>query len=186
MGLREADELDIEIQKVDFGTWLHGVLRRYHESEPASAQGRMAALDDAAKAQSKAMGLSEDEFLPFAASWPQVRDGYLHWLAQHANSRRTLPRQKATIGLNWAVSRCVWANRPDRPPARAGGPGDRLQDRGAGRNRRRVKTPTEDTQLAFYSALLENNILQAAYVESGGRNDHGLAGRHPGCAGCAG
>jgi ATP-dependent helicase/nuclease subunit B len=164
IGLREADELDTEVGKRDFGTWLHGVLRRYHESEPASAQGRMAALDDAAKAQSKAMGLSEDDFLPFAASWPQVRDGYLHWLAQHASSGAHFAQAESDHRVELgSVALRGRIDRIDRLPGQVALVVD-YKTEGLGVTRQRVKTPTEDTQLAFYSALLQDDVLQAAYV----------------------
>ena len=31
----------------------------------------------------QALGLTPDEFLPFAAIWPRLREGYLDWLAAH-------------------------------------------------------------------------------------------------------
>ena len=49
---------------------------------PAGPQ-RIALIEEAAQAQTRALGLAEGEFLPFAASWPQARDGYLAWLDQH-------------------------------------------------------------------------------------------------------
>ena len=41
---------------------------------------------------------------------------------------------------------------------------------GLGVTRERVKSPTEDTQLAFYAALLQDDVVRAAYVnlEEGG------------------
>jgi ATP-dependent helicase/nuclease subunit B len=32
LGLREADEIEAEVDKRDFGTWLHGVLKSFHEA----------------------------------------------------------------------------------------------------------------------------------------------------------
>ncbi|HYF20910.1 MAG TPA: PD-(D/E)XK nuclease family protein, partial [Ramlibacter sp.] len=42
---------------------------------------------------------------------------------------------------------------------------------GLGTTRERVKLPTEDTQLAFYAALLEDDTLTAAYVNVGERGE---------------
>ena len=40
-------------------------------------------LDRHARAGIASQRLGEGEFLPFAAGWPAVREGYLAWLAQH-------------------------------------------------------------------------------------------------------
>ena len=40
-------------------------------------------INIAAQHARKKLGLSDSEFLPFAAAWEPVRDGYLAWLAGH-------------------------------------------------------------------------------------------------------
>src|SRR5690606_25957044 len=87
LGLQESDELTAEVDKRDFGNWLHAVLQHFHEAlrdDPVEdAAARVARMDAAAQAVTRQQGLGEGDFLPFAAGWPQVRDGYLRWLAQH-------------------------------------------------------------------------------------------------------
>ena len=87
LGLREADELDAEVDKRDFGNWLHAVLQRFHEDlrdQPTDDAGeRSARMDAAAEAVTRQQRLQDGDFLPFAAGWTQLRDGYLHWLAGH-------------------------------------------------------------------------------------------------------
>ncbi|HSV51396.1 MAG TPA: PD-(D/E)XK nuclease family protein, partial [Burkholderiaceae bacterium] len=87
LGLQEFEELETEVDKRDFGLWLHAVLKEFQEALQAKPVpdriGRAEMLDVAAAQAARAMGLADDEFLPFAAAWPLVRDGYLDWLASH-------------------------------------------------------------------------------------------------------
>lgn len=171
--LQEADELDAEVDKRDFGLWLHAVLTAFHqaqqrapESDPAA---RSRSLDAAAEAARLGTGLSESEFLPFAAAWPRVRDGYLEWLRGHEAQGARFESAEEAHELPLADSgpdglRLI--GRIDRV--------DRLRDGSAmvidyktealTRTRQRIKRPLEDTQLAFYAALLGEEPLRAVYV----------------------
>jgi ATP-dependent helicase/nuclease subunit B len=85
--LQEMDELDASLSKRDFGNWLHGLLKLFHDDLRAvptpDRQAREALIDGAAARATQQLGLSDAEFMPFAASWPRVREGYLTWLAEH-------------------------------------------------------------------------------------------------------
>ena len=96
LGLQSVDELDAELDKRDFGLWLHEVLKRFHEALAGHAAlsgvdlaGRVERvqqqqlLDEASLATTESMALPVGEFLPFAAAWPAVREGYLDWLEKH-------------------------------------------------------------------------------------------------------
>ena len=88
LGLRSSDELDAEVDKRDFGNWLHAVLGTFHEALKAAPTagpvGAARADGDRGRARRRASSACrEAEFLPFAAAWPAVRDGYLAWLAEH-------------------------------------------------------------------------------------------------------
>ena len=76
LGLQSVDELESEVDKRDFGVWLHAVLARFHaalaEQPQAVRADRVAMLDAAGAAETAAMALPEGEFLPFAAAWPAV------------------------------------------------------------------------------------------------------------------
>ena len=48
-------------------------------------------MDAAAEAVTREQRLQDGDFLPFAAGWAQLRDGYLHWLAGIRNIRRNVP-----------------------------------------------------------------------------------------------
>ena len=85
--LQEPDEIDKDIDKRDFGNWLHQVLRTFHERLDAqprhTLEERLALLDEVEAEVTSSQGLDHGEFLPFRAAWPQVRDGYLQWLQSH-------------------------------------------------------------------------------------------------------
>jgi ATP-dependent helicase/nuclease subunit B len=116
------------------------------------------------------MDLGEGEFLPFAAAWPAVRDGYLRWLAQHESTGAVFA--SAETAHTQQVGSVELVGRIDRT--------DRLADgsllvldyktENSGKTAARVKEPLEDTQIAFYAALLPQDTLQAAYVNVGERD----------------
>ena len=173
LGLQEASEIDTELDKRDFGNWLHKVLAAFHTElkaspVPAGAE-RARLLDSVAARVTQQQGLDEGEFLPFAAAWPQVREGYLAWLAKHealgavfdsAESDREM--QLGPIKLFGRIDRI------DRMPD-----GSLLvmdyKTEGRATTADRIRQPVEDTQLAFYAALLEEDTLAAAYVNVGER-----------------
>jgi ATP-dependent helicase/nuclease subunit B len=178
LGLKEADEIEAEVDKRDFGTWLHAVLRSFHEElqrrGAMGAEERAALLDQFARAGIASQRLGEGEFLPFAAGWPAVRDGYLAWLAQHEATGAVFhsaeSEHKAQLGSVTLQGRIDRIDRMDRT---AGG-GTLVMDyktESLQVTRDRMKTPLEDTQLAFYAALLPQEGLQAAYLNISERGD---------------
>ncbi|MBI2768562.1 MAG: PD-(D/E)XK nuclease family protein [Burkholderiales bacterium] len=175
LGLKEADELDGEIGKRDFGNWLHAVLSRFHEAQladplPHGAQ-REARLNALADEVTRSQRLDEGEFLPFSAAWPRARQGYLDWLAGHeaggpvfeqAESEHRMPLGELTL-----VGRI---DRVDRLPDGAVLVMD-YKTEDLQKTKKRVKDAGEDTQLTFYAALLHDDTLRAAYVNVGERGE---------------
>ena len=168
LGLGAVDEIDVELSKRDFGNWLHHVLTLFHEALQANpvpaGDARLAAIDAAAQRASTDLGLAEHEFLPFAASWPQLRDGYLAWLAREEHAGTMF--EAAELACEQRYGDVVLVGRIDRL--------DRLADGRAllidyktespERTRKRVKQSAEDTQLAFYGALLADDTVAALYL----------------------
>ncbi len=169
--LQEADELESELGKRDFGNWLHWLLNHFHEALKVTPtqeiRAQAAMINIAADAATQALSLSAEEFLPFAAIWPRVRDGYLDWLATHQ-----------TTGAAYLEGE-VWKNMPlgslelvgkidriDQMPD-----GSRLvmdyKTEARSTTQSRINDAGEDTQLAFYAALLHDDTLGAAYVNLG-------------------
>ena len=177
LGLKMDDELESEVDKRDFGLWLHAVLSGFHDALLANptqdASSRKAMLDASADEATRAMALPQGEFLPFAAAWPAVRDGYLQWLGEHEAKGAHFvvgesPRSQQ-IGSVKLVGRI---DRIDRIDSALQGETMLLdyKTEPLAKSRARVKDMLEDTQIAFYAALLPNDTLRAAYVNVGERD----------------
>lgn len=172
--LGEQQELDQALSKRDWGTWLHEVLKNFHEQRGCDdLAGIEAAAEQATK---KLIGTGQDasaQFLPFAASWPKVRDGYLAWLKEHEAlglrfSRAEVPLQagiagQAQITLHGYLDRIDTQHSPEGPLPFV----IDYKTEAAATTAARTKEPFEDTQLAFYAALLNEETVSAAYVNVG-------------------
>jgi len=171
LGLKEADELDMEVDKRDFGQWLHDVLKLFHDglkADPVADPAlRSTRLDAAADQATRNMALAQGEFLPFAAAWPRVRDGYLAWLASfEAGGARF---EQGEVAREMPLGAITLVGRLDRIDQCSDGTTLLIdyKTENLTKTRARIKTPTEDTQLAFYAALMPDDTLRAAYVNVG-------------------
>lgn len=178
LGLREADELDAAVDKRDFGNWLHAVLQRFHEAllaEPADGMDeRRARMDAAAEAVTREQRLQDGDFLPFAAGWAQLREGYLQWLAGHeqqgASFRQAEVKARQPLGdleLIGTLDRIDGVSSTGEPAVLV----IDYKTESDSVTRQRIKSGAEDTQLAFYAALLSHDTLRAAYVNVGERGE---------------
>jgi ATP-dependent helicase/nuclease subunit B len=188
LGLHESDELDEEIGKRDFGLWLHAVLKAFHdallENDSSNPDTRRLMLDNAAAQVQGTLQLAEDEFLPFTSVWPKVRDGYLNWLDGHEHKggqfiegERWLETTLGSLTLVGRVDRIDRVKSDNMPEHSAGekeiegaAPVRMVMDYKtelATKTKGRVSADSEDTQLAFYAALLQDERLRAAYVNVG-------------------
>ncbi len=169
--LIEADELDTEADARDLGNWLHAVLLAFHEqrrdARPGEAADR-AALDALATQVAEEMGLTPaagaSGFLPYRAQWPALREGYLRWLQAHEAAGHRFVEAEAEHLVQ--AGRWTLYGRLDRIDDDAGGQPLLIDYKTENRQRTRdrVKLPFEDTQLAFYAALLGGHGLRAAYL----------------------
>ncbi|RZL30679.1 MAG: PD-(D/E)XK nuclease family protein, partial [Rubrivivax sp.] len=152
LGLREADELEQEPDKRDYGTWLHAVLKRFHE-----ARGEDDDLALRAAAQAELAHVDEIDFLPFSAAFERLRPLYLAWLAE----------TEAT-GQRYAAGELDRDCRPFAAPLQGvvlKGRLDRIDDSAQGTwlldyktgdaktLKDKVAAKLEDTQLATYALL---------------------------------
>ena len=168
LGLREAGELDEEADHSDYGRWMHATLHEFHLRRSGGAD--RAELDVAAEAAQDAMALDPAQMWPFRAAFADFATRYLRWL--HGRDEEGWRFQ---VGEVWrriepaALEGLSLEGRLDRVDH---GPDGRLMviDYKTGspdKLKRRVKQRMEDTQLAFYAALVaddDGSPPRAAYL----------------------
>ncbi|MEO5698825.1 MAG: PD-(D/E)XK nuclease family protein, partial [Burkholderiaceae bacterium] len=171
--LRERDELEREVGKRDYGTWLHAVLFEFHAGRTAPAPGAVdvARLMSLAAEQQARLGIGDADFLPFAASFAHLAPRYVDWL-----------QQRDRDGARWLRGEDDVSTRPDAMgDIELRGIVDRVDEVSQGAAiqvidyktgaaaalKERVRQPFEDTQLAFYAALIGSTTalpLRAMYL----------------------
>jgi ATP-dependent helicase/nuclease subunit B len=177
LGLQEAQELDAELSKRDFGSWLHAVLSEFHQSRSCEndALGDAENLDACAARIAGEWFGQDAGFIPFAASWPQIRSSYLLWLSKHESEGWRF--ESSELDAQSDVQGVAIQGRLDRVDLLAGSRADShaasgsfthmlidYKTEGLASLQRRVKEPLEDTQLVFYAALLGKENAKAAYL----------------------
>jgi ATP-dependent helicase/nuclease subunit B len=122
--------------------------------------------------------LDEGDFLPFRAAWPQARDGYLSWLAAYeakegARFQAAEIELEAPLEQSGATQAIRLVGRIDRVDELPGGAPLVMDYKTESQQvtRDRVRDPAEDTQLAFYAALVRDDRVRAAYVNVGERGE---------------
>ena len=173
--LREEDELDTDVEKRDYGTWLHHVLHEFHRDRPvpADAAADRVRLHAVALAAQAAQGLDDAEFLPFAASFAAFAPRYVEWLHKREAAGARWLRGEAEIGIAppemHGMELHGIIDRIDTVQA-GGGEAQQLIDYKTGHIsglRDKANEPLEDTQLAFYAALARTQTalpLKAIYL----------------------
>lgn len=175
LGLKEAEELETELGKRDFGNWLHETLSRFHRALQAAptqdAGERLRLIEQAAEQARRALDLEPAEFLAFEAVWPQARQGYLDWLAAH--EAQGLVFAEAEEWKERPLGEFVLFGKIDRMDRDDQGRALLLdyKTEGADKTRERIRSGPEDTQLAFYAALVDEAEVSAAYVNVGEKGE---------------
>ena len=166
LGLAEEGELDVDVDKRDFGNFVHLALRHFHEALQSEPDAHRAGLLDAAAARAThELALDEGEFLPFGVAWPSLRDGYLQWLADYAQTTGAVfetaeQAAEVTTGALQLRGRFDRVDRaPDGTPLVIDYKTEALE-----RTKARLKAGHEDTQLPFYALLTAADSPRAAYV----------------------
>lgn len=167
LGLRAEGELDVDIDKRDWGNWVHAVLRHFHEALLAEPTADRLALMKAAAAQAmreQALGLDEGEFMPFSVAWPGLRDAYLQWLDDYAQTGAVFESAETALRAEpEGLALFGRLDRVDRQPDGAPMLIDYKTER-AERSKDRVAAGNEDTQLPFYALLSGAAAPRAAYL----------------------
>jgi len=168
LGLYGAEELENEVDKRDFGQWLHRVLEHFEVAMRTTPQAdidqQRTQLAAAGEAATQALGLDDYEFLPFAAAWRTMGEGYLAWRQQHVAGGMVF--DQAEVPLERPLGRVTLVGRIDRIDLSANGASLILdyKTESPEATRKRVKQPLEDTQMAFYAALHANDDDAGAYL----------------------
>ena len=176
LGLGDVEEFDDAVEKGDYGQWLHAVLHAFHRDRdrPAAAGQEVERLIRAGRDEQQRRGLRDDDFLPYRLSFEQLAPRYVDWLhgreaagaRWHDGEREVTARPPALAGVE-LVGRI---DRLDRLAPRAAGaaPSWQLIDyktTSEQRLRSRLRQPLEDTQLAFYAALIANEAAHEAEAD---------------------
>ena len=167
LGLQEDSELDVDIDKRDWGNWVHAVLSDFHQrlKEQPDA-GRLALMNAAAEQITQALGLAQEpgEFMPFMAAWPALRDAYLNWLTAYEAdgghfdvAEQDIKVQRGELKLRGRIDRI---DRDDTGAARLIDYKTETLDK----TKARVRLGSEDTQLPFYALLVGDDAPRAAYL----------------------
>jgi ATP-dependent helicase/nuclease subunit B len=173
LGLKPLAELDEEVDARDIGNWVHGLLFRFHEAEKntngalAKYPERSRLMDECAAAERQAQHLDAAVFLPIDLMWPTMRDAYLAWLGQHeadgnryqmgeVEKSRAIEIEGRALNLYGKIDRIDQANGVTC-----------LMDyktESLDKIKKRIKSGFEDTQLAFYAALVIDQPFERSPV----------------------
>ncbi len=162
LGLAEGDELDAQIDQSDYGRWMHGLLFRFHTQR--SGGNDHAELLASADAEQAALELDTAALLPYRAAFETFAADYLAWLGKHEAGGWRF--QSGEIDRRCAppdLDGLVLDGRLDRVDVHADGAAMLIDYKTGSRDKvkKRVAEPLEDTQLAFYAALLTDEGHEA-------------------------
>lgn len=167
LGLQDEGELDVDIDKRDWGNWVHAVLRDFHEAlQRDPGADRLALMATAADQATQAFGLDQEpgEFLPFMTAWPALRDAYLAWWSEHESAGAVFEAAEqpadARRGPLWLRGRI------DRIDRAVGGMPLLIDYKTESKDKTKKRTQAggEDTQLPFYALLSGVEAPRAAYL----------------------
>ncbi|HEV7576444.1 MAG TPA: PD-(D/E)XK nuclease family protein [Caldimonas sp.] len=173
LGLRAVDELDVEVEKRDYGKWLHEVLHAFHRGREAGGDvaADTARLQAVGAASLESQGLDEAAFLPFSASFEVLVPRYVAWLHEREAAGASWSRGEVELRIApAALGGIELEGRVDRIDVVDRGSRLELIDYKTGSSsglKTKVQDRFEDTQLAFYAALVgaEDSLpLRAFYL----------------------
>jgi ATP-dependent helicase/nuclease subunit B len=177
LGLRDAEELEDDPSKSDYGSWLHAVLHRFHAERPAPRERELdrETLGAIALEERVRCGLDDRGFLPFAVSFDRFADHYVEWLAARDAQGWRWHGGEVELAATWpSLEGVELFGRLDRIDRRNDGQAWQVIDyktKSASALRSLARDRLEDTQLAFYAAVARaaglpgaQALLQAGYL----------------------
>jgi len=174
--LNELDEVQLELEKQDYGTYVHDILSRFHTRYPALAGHSRASLEQAlneitqqvfaqaiqANYLSHAWALRWTSLVPSYLDWQleRERQGW-HWLGGEV-------ARQLQIGLD-DERLLILKGRLDRVDAKEHEGGRQLavldyKTQSKARLKAKLAVPGEDVQLPVYALLLDDAVAEAAFV----------------------
>ncbi len=163
--LDEADELDAGLEKRAYGDWLHAVLYEFHRGSGQDA----AALQAAAAAVTREQAIDEADLLPWRASFETLAPAYIDWWqARQAAGWRWVAGEEDRRRAIDEVPDLLLRGRIDRLDEGVSGQQQLLDYKTGSFEGLKKKTglPLEDTQLAFYAALMNADESDGSFVAS--------------------
>jgi ATP-dependent helicase/nuclease subunit B len=171
--LRELDDVQEEIEKADFGTYVHEVLRRFHRACPVVSE----VTADAAAAQ--LCRISQDVFSEATSAdylarawllrWEKLVPAYLDWQREReaAGWRFQAAEVDRSVDITTPRGRHFRVvGRIDRVDAGQTGAVSVIDYKTQASNalRRRLERPGEDVQLPVYGLLWEAPVSEAMFL----------------------
>ncbi|MBO9537275.1 PD-(D/E)XK nuclease family protein [Herbaspirillum sp.] len=164
------DELSDMPEKRDYGSWLHEILTRYHETvrdERTPASERTALLEAiSAEVFNRALN-QHPAALAYYARWQKVMPAYLLWAGEREAQgwHFVMGEEALSHALAWEDGAIELYGRLDRVDENEQGERALLdyKTRSAASLRQKVKDE-DDYQLAFYGLLADSRIDAAHYV----------------------
>jgi ATP-dependent helicase/nuclease subunit B len=170
--LNDVDEVQVEMEKRDFGELVHRILLEFHRTHPMLVGGDPAALEQALRDISRRVfgPMLQLNYLShaWALRWDALVPEYIAW-----------QRERERAGWRWdggETAKCIALPLPNGGTLTLRGTldrvdraGDRLavldyKTRAAGSLRAQLKTMGEDVQLPVYALLAEGAVAEACYI----------------------
>lgn len=164
LALRESNELDDELDKRDYGNWVHQILSDFHQSR--GQRTKTPTLEDDVRLLDKCASRHIQKydpaaFIPWAALWPAIAQNYLHWLRNYEAGGAHFEYAETTMQYHLAGrdTDILLQGRIDRIDRKEGHLYliDYKTER-YNRTKDRVKDAFEDVQLPFYALLAQGHI----------------------------
>ena len=193
--LREVEELALPPGARDFGNWIHRTLAAFHVGGGQLSHSTTRAvleetLSQCAQAALPSTLAEDADFLPYLASWPALRDGYLDWLHAHEANGFSVDSHETPIERVIAEDTGLTLfGTVDRIDTGTDAEGKRTfalidyKTEHPDKTRARVSSNSEDTQLPFYAAIHaprrrgSDTSVEASYLNLGSRPDSKAKGR---------
>ena len=170
--LNDLDEVQLEMEKRDFGELVHRILLDFHQTHPTLGGTDSAALEQSLRDISASVygPMLKLNYLSHAWSlrWDRLIPGYIEWQMQREqngwrwHSGETAKRLPLPLPDGKTLTLRGTLDRVDRS-------GDKLavldyKTRAPTALRNQLKTPGEDVQLPVYALLAQDAVSEACYV----------------------